>query len=473
MLSSRFASNPVNLRLSGPFFMEPWIKLPVVRKFVAGQLGILAILLLPINATAEELVIRPQAALGPLDNPLKGWCPYTDAGEITQPYSMVFQYVPWNRVEPREGEYRFKEWEDEAWNVALAQGKHVIFRVYIDYPKLKSGMPDWLVRQGVRMTPYDEHGGGLAPDYDDPRMIAAMEKFIAALGQRYNNNPRVAFAQLGMLGFWGEWHTWPKEKLYASPETERRVIDAFRKALPDKRLMVRYARDYAGRQPWIGFHDDMFPQDTDNGEAWSFLAGLRLSGRTENWKTAVVGGEMVPNQARKWLGKDFELTKKMARASHFSWVGPYCPTLERKNENDAEFNRRSEELVRMLGYEFRLTEILTQSTVESGGKLSVTLRGVNQGVAPFYYPWPLAISLLDTNNQVVKTFETDIDVRKWQPGDFTESANVRIDVPSGDYRLAIGIIDPWTRKPAIRFANDLPIVNGWSILSTIQVTTED
>jgi hypothetical protein len=441
---------------------------PMVWKLLFGLLSCVVFLLLPTNAVAEELVIRPAAAPGPLDNPLKGWCPYTDAGEITQPYSMVFQYVSWKHLEPKEGEYRFEEWEAEAWNVARAKGKHIIFRIYVDYPKLESGMPDWLIQQGVRMRPYKDHGGGLAPDYDDARMILAMEKFIAALGRRYNKHPRVAFVQLGMLGFWGEWHTWPKAKLYASRKTEQRIIDAYRKAMPDKSLMVRYGRDYAGKQPWIGFHDDMFPQDTDNGKDWSFLAGLRATKRTENWKAAVVGGEMVPNQAGKWLGKSFVQTKKMVTATHFSWIGPYCPALER--ETSPEFQRRSEELVRMLGYEFRLTEIRTQSSISSGGKLSLRIRGENQGVAPFYYEWPLAVGLLDTNGELVKTFASSVDIRTWQPGNFDESVSVSVDGPPGEYDLAIGIVDPWTGQPSVQFANRLPIVDGWSVLSKIHVT---
>lgn len=461
----------MNCRLSKRHLIHRSIVQTRSLRFLATFLVGLTILQAPTIVVSEELIIRPQAAPGPLDNPLKGWCPYTDAGEITQPYSMVFQYVSWKELEPREGEYRFKEWEDEAWDVALAKGKHIIFRVYVDYPKLPSGMPDWLIEKGVSMRPYKDHGGGLCPDYDDARMISAMEKFIAALGQRYNQHPRVAFIQLGMLGFWGEWHTWPKEKLYASTKTERRIIDAYRKALPDKSLMVRYARDYAGQQPWIGFHDDMFPQDTDNGEDWSFLAGLRKSSRMDNWRTAIVGGEMVPNKAGNWLGKGFDQTKTMVRASHFSWIGPYCPALERNSDDD--FKQRSNELVRMLGYEFRLTDVRLQSTFKSGETLTVQLRGVNQGVAPFYYRWPLALCLLDTNSQVVKTFETDVDIRSWKPGDFASSAKIQIDASPGNYRLAIGIIDPWTKQAAVHFANRFQKVGGWSILSKIQVTTEN
>jgi hypothetical protein len=89
----------------------------------------------------QELRVRFAPAPGPLNNPLKGWCVYTD-GPIYQPYSMVFRYVSWRDLEPREGEYRFAEWERKTWEVPQARGKHIILRVYADYPAMASGLPD-------------------------------------------------------------------------------------------------------------------------------------------------------------------------------------------------------------------------------------------------------------------------------------------------------------------------------------------
>ncbi|MBT4667778.1 MAG: hypothetical protein HOB63_14790, partial [Opitutae bacterium] len=40
---------------------------------------------------------------------------------------------------------------------------------------------------------------------------------------------------------------------------------------------------------------------------------------------------------------------------------------------------------------------------------------------------------------------------------------------AGAYRLALGIEDPWTRKPAIRFANDLPVVQGWTVIGEVEI----
>lgn len=438
----------------------------------AGLAFLILSLTSPLAANASppnpaETIIQPLPAEGALDNPLKGWCPYVDAGPIRQPYSMVFQYVSWRELEPIEEDYRFAEWEQK-WEVAAAANKRIIFRIYIDYPSRPSGLPQWLREAGVPETAYTDHGGGRAPDYNHPKMISAMERLIAALGKRYNNHPRVAFVQLGLLGFWGEWHTWPRSELYATPETEQRVIDAYRKAFPDKLLMARTAHNYAGRQKWIGFHDDMFPEDTDNGQDWSFLAVIRAASRTDNWKTAVIGGEMVPNQARKWLGTDFETTRAMLDRAHFTWVGPYCPALER-NE-DPVFLERSQQLVRSMGYDFQIREVKHASRVSAKTPLRVTLSGRNLGVAPFYYPWTTEWALLDSQGNLVQSQTTTWDIRRWLPGDFSESATLSFDVPPGSYQFAFGIRDPWQDRPAIRFANDLPVINGWSVLSTIEMS---
>jgi len=427
----------------------------------------IALVVIPVaGLSAEDVVVRPRPADGPLDNPLKGWCPYTNAGTIHQPYSMVFQYISWRELEPVEGDFRFDEWE-ASWNSKGAQDKHVIFRVYIDYPSLPSGLPEWLRKAGVKESAYEDYGGGKSPDYNDPRMIDGMERLIAALGKRYNKNPRIAFIQLGLLGFWGEWHTYPRTELYASPETERRVIDAYRQAFPDKSLMVRYARSYAGQQNWIGFHDDMFPEDTDNGQDWSFLAGIRKANRIDNWKVAVIGGEMVPGKAEQWLGKDFETTTKMLERSHFTWVGPYCPALE--STKDKTFRQHSEQLVRKMGYEFQITEVTHPANVKGKQTARLSLKGKNNGVAPFYYPWSVEWALLDSDGNAVSIAKTDWNIRKWLPGEFAERTELAFDAPPGTYRLGLGIRDPWKDRPAIGFANDVPTTEGWTVLSEVRV----
>ena len=381
------------------------------------------------SAPPVEVVVRPEAAPGPLDNPLKGWCPYTDAKAIQQPYSMVYMYASWKELEPTRGKYEFDRWEKRAWAVPAAQGKHVVFRVYADYPSKPSGVPDWLKAEGVKFTKYDDHGGGQSPDYDDPKLVAGLERLIEAMGRRYDGDPRVAFVQLGLLGFWGEWHTYPRLDLSPGAETERRVIDAYHAAFPHKLLMARTANRDAGRRPWLGYHDDMFPEDTDNGQDWSFLAVIRKAKRDDNWKRAAMGGEMVPNAASKWLGEGYARTREMIDRSHASWVGPYCPALE---DDTPESRSRSEALVRRLGYQFRLEEVRHPARIREGETLRVAIRGMNEGVAPFYYPWALKLALIGEEGKVVWASHANCDIRGWLPGAFRADLEAKVAAPRGN-----------------------------------------
>lgn len=407
------------------------------------------------------------SGIGPLDNPLKGWCTYTDAGPIHQPYSLVYRYVSWKELEPNQGDYRFDAWEKRAWNDSLTQGKHIVFRVYLDYSGQPSGIPDWLLAQGLHTRPYSDYGGGRSPDYDDPRLVAGLERLIAALGRRYDRNPRIAFIALGLLGFWGEWHTYPHSDWFASAATQRRIVAAYHRAFPHKIVMARYADGAPGQQPWIGYHDDLFPSDTAGPEAWNFLPQMRKAGRTENWKQAAIGGEMEPGKANRWLGDGYGKTLSALTAAHFTWIGPYNPALA--SEQNSEFLARSQELVRRMGYQFALRELRYPPQLARGEKLMLTLRGENQGVAPFYYPWPVHLALLSADHRLIGTWRLPTDIRTWLPGRFTLRAAPVMTTRAGHYLLAIGILDPMTGQPAIRFANDLKTVRGWTVLSEFTI----
>ena len=416
--------------------------------------------------SSDQVVVHPEAAPGPLDNPLKGWCPYTDANPIRLPYSMVYFYAPWNELEPTEGQFEFEKWERAAWSVPEAKGKHVVLRIFIDYPSKPSGLPAWLKNE-VKLTRYEDHGGGLSPDYDNPRMVTAMEHLIAAMGRCYNNNPRVAFLQLGLLGFWGEWHTWPRGPLrqarHRAPDHRRlppcvsrqnahgAIRQGPRRLAKLARLPRRHVSGRHGQRKGL-----VVPERPQ-----------RATGRDSNWKHAAIAGEMVPNQAKQCLGPHFDDTLRLADRGHFSWVGPYCPALE--GNTSSEFRKAADSLVRRMGYQFRLTEVRHSAEVPAGTKLRIKIVGLNEGVAPFYYLWPGELALLSDAGKLAAHIPLRCDIRTWQPGPFELESDVALDAPAGRYKLALGVIDPWTSQPAIRFANNLTTQDGWTVLSTVSV----
>ncbi len=404
-------------------------------------------------------------APGPLDNPLKGWCPFVGVGsQFDQPYSMVYFNVKWRDLEPKPGEYKLEEWERKFWDLPAAKGRHIVFRVNVDYPTETTGVPQWLLDQGLKMTPYTDHGGGKSPDYTDPRFQRAMLSFIKALGQRYDNNPRVAFIQVGLLGFWGEWHTWPKTEMFAPEKFQREVLDGMLKAFPHTKLMARNPSTTAGKYTTLGFHDDMIPQDTLGPEEWKFLPGILANNLGGNWKQYPRGGEMVPGAANQYMGKEYGTTVRAVNDVHFSWIGPYCPALQKSPSQ--EYRDNCEALVRRMGYQFSLKDASVEFDGQQG---ALVLNGFNDGAAPFYYPWKLKAALVRPDGTVTNEQDTDVDIRTWQPGKFHVETHFALNAPTGTYRLAIGIIDPYTSKPRIDFASKLDHVQGWQVLGQVRV----
>lgn len=418
----------------------------------------LAVTLLSL-LTQTQAVSLP-AGPGPLDNPLKGFASYCDPGiPLNCPVSMAYEYASLKELEPQEGQFAWDQWEAK-WNEQPAKGKDVVLRVVLDYPHEPVDVPQWLIDKGVRMNRYDEFGGGLSPDYENPDLRKAMLDFIRAFGRRYDHDDRVAYVQLGMLGHWGEWHTYPRTELFASPRVQSEIVQAMHKAFPDKPLLARNASYASCQLPWLGFHDDMIPQDTLGPEDWKFVSQIRNGGVSGNWKTEPLGGEMVPEAAAQYLGKDWSLLQDAVRTAHFTWIGPYCPAMLR-NPSDEQLDR-IHKLVRMLGYQFRLkTARLSPESLE--------VDGVNEGVAPLYANWKAVFVLIDARGRIAQRLDTAADPRTWLPGEFTARASAPMTAPAGTYRVGFGIVDPQRNQARIRFANDLDAVDGYTILGTVRL----
>lgn len=175
--------------------------------------------------------------------------------------------------------------------------------------------------------------------------------------------------------------------------------------------------DYAScRQPWLGFDDDLIPEDTLGPVEWHFLPSLERAAQAENWKVAPTGGEMVPGQAEKYLGSDWATTLESVKKVRFTWIGPYSPPLA--PAKTSEYKARAEELIRKFGYEYRLTSVAVPAKVRAGHSVSVNIHGANQGVAPFYYPWQIELALLSPDGKVAGRFTQPDALRTWLPGLF-------------------------------------------------------
>jgi len=87
------------------------------------------------------------------------------------------------------------------------------------------------------------------------------------------------------------------------------------------------------------------------------------------------------------------------------------------------------------------------------------MKWANVGVGKLYRKHPLVLYLLDADGKTVARQEQEkADPTRWLPGE--HSVEAALAVPAmlrpGQYTLGIALVDPLTKKPAIRLAIEAP-----------------
>ena len=435
---------------------------------------------------AEPVVFHPAYAPAPADNPLKGFVPYAGQGREF-PHSLEFSYLPLAALMTGPTNFNWEPLERLLDGIA-SRGCQSVFRIYLEYPRKPSGVPKFLIEAGVQLRAWTNKNTqplppalDHTPDYEDPRLRAALTNFVAALGARYDGDPRVGFITAGLLGTWGEWHCYPHTEWFASKQVQAEVMDAYEAAFRKTPVLLRYpagdsdSAHAPNARRRFGYHDDSFAWATlETGrkqDSWFYLAALRQAGPAalERWRTAPIGGEIRPELwSCLWKaegcqqGQDFA---RCVRETHATWL--MDSSTSRSMQPDER--ERAVAAARSLGYELQVTEA---SAALTGRRLEVAVTITNLGVAPFYAGWPVSVVAVGVAGGEVGS-ELPFQLNELMPGTAaTCSGSLDLaKVSAGKVALLLGIPNPLKGGRPLRFANadqdrDRP---GWLTLGTIQV----
>jgi hypothetical protein len=305
-----------------------------------------------------------------------------------------------------------------------------------------------------------------ALDWNSPQFKGRLEKMIGKMGTAWDNDPRVAYVEMGIYGKWGEHHT-PK-----IPADIMAIMgEGFKNSFANKLVMQRNYWDFKNYSFGIYWDSFAHADQTDHAEGI-----LKLGSR---WENAVIGGECAYDWGN-WTtqpGPDAtasvsepvhriyikNLIKKL-HINHLGWIDQY-------NQADVVAVTGAAELQKVMGYRFVIKEFTYPRRIEPGGKLEIAFKVMNTGATPFYYNWPVEVSLLDskTKDLIWKTKLHNTDIREWLPGDKWSSGSNCYEIPAeiysvkesfalpagigkGIYILALSILDPAGDKPTVRFA---------------------
>lgn len=418
----------------------------------------------------EEGVVGPQMFTtypteypGALRNPMKGFRPDTIPNNYNEKYATITRsYLRWNELENDLSDTieRIKEVCDQKWADVEQYGIKVIPRVYLDW----DGQP------GNEYWPADMTVG----DYSSEQFKERLVRLISRLGECWDDDPRVAWVQMGFIGRWGEHHN-----PHPTPEIQVLMGDAFTQAFQNKKFLVRHADEFTDYDVGVYWDSWAHIQQIDKP---AHGAGIKaLNEATDRWRTHPIEGETAYNwgQSATQPGNDPDDTLsdpihreylidtiRDLHCSGLGWIADYNPS-------NSAVSAGAEEVQKAFGYRFVITSITCDRRADPDGSLSIAFSVINTGSAPFYEDWPLEFSLLDpdTGDLVWRTLLDGVDIRQWHPGDdWDKDINVYLDpalvheievnvslpgvsrLPEGEYLAALAIVDPIGQRPSIRFA---------------------
>ena len=402
-------------------------------------------------------------------NPGQGWSSMGGESSLRRMEKLVnvgaiYARLTWAQLEPREGVYDWKPLDD-----LLACGERhglpVSFRIMCVN---RSGGPEydtpkWVFDKGARQDPFEigvrpwrktgtsplaaqpKH----APHFDDPIFLEAHERFIKALGGRYDGNPLLGGLDLGSYGNWGEWHCSglpPNVPEKLCRDAEGRILDPQpKRAYVASRtypleIRTRYADAYLNafrKTPLVFMSDDWEVMKHALGEGPLPRVGFRRDGVGSPWHfTRWIGTApytALPGMGTVWRTKPvwFEFYARAGDMRKRGWDIPFsiewmltnhvtvvntCPFVPETLKDDDPLRPLMRRIDLYAGA--RLVPASASVTFENG-VLSVSLAGENKGVAPIHLPYEAVYAFKSADGQTVAEHVSASDPTTWLPGPFS------------------------------------------------------
>jgi hypothetical protein len=186
--------------------------------------------------------------------------------------------------------------------------------------------------------------------------------------------------------------------------------------------------------------------------------------------TGIVTGEFCGSEqgAREGFDDRFDLNLDFIVRNHWSFIGPAGGSLLVASGTLLDKARTA---YKRMGYRFRIQMASWYDPASTRLSLSITI--INEGSAPFPYPWPVHIAFAQSGALAadIEISDAHWDCRTWMPGTAVLTAKVPLLLTPGVYDILFYILDPDTHQPGIRFANTGHDGNNRYNLGSVTVVT--
>ena len=477
-----------------------------------------------IEVKDGRVTVNPAEYLYAIRNPMKGLREFFGPGydkvrdEYPYPYgSIIKEYMQWNMLENNEsdGVDKIIAYSNHRWQGVEDINVKVIPRIYIvwmepwhggyaknTYTDNPDDLNGWHWPSDIPGETYDEDdlNAPIIGGYCHPTFQERVKKLVEKAGQAWDNDPRVAYVEMGIIGEFGEHHDPDITTVWAPhdqpnhvenrtwlPGIEKVLGDAFTAAFKNKKVMVRYAYEFKDYE--FGIYWDSWSQPQEIVRGYEEMKKLG-----DRWKTQPIGGEITWNWGDLARFKSFEevvadkdtreYVMEQIRNLHCNHLGG----ITWADFNEPEFRKNAEILQKAMGYRFIINEFSYPKEIKVGAQFPISFKVVNSGSSPFYYNWPVEVALLDpeSHQKVWGKILEEVNISEWMPGDnwsvdehkyqiapptYHIRKNISIDAPiaKGKYILALTVLDPAGMQPSLRFANENYFEGGYHPMGYIGI----
>ncbi|MHB1699366.1 MAG: DUF4832 domain-containing protein [Acidobacteriaceae bacterium] len=422
----------------------------------------------------------------PIDSqPFRGMLENKDYPATTIAYLRIY----WRFIEPQEGVYR---WDiiDNALQTARQRGQTLMLRIAPYGVDAASDVPAWyrsithevlvaepskdnkatwkrpLAANGPSWESYDPHW---MVDPMNPAYAHYFGGMVRALGERYDGDPDLNLVDVSIVGPWGE----GAGTSLLTKQVREGLMDSYLDSFHETPLVVQPADPqtdrYALAKANVGWRADCLGDMGGFKKTWNHMTdyypeAIIEDGLSDAWKKAPVTMEACWVM-QTWQDKGWDIRYIMDQAIKWHVSSFNAKSSAVPKDLWPEVNR----WLQRMGYRIALRRFSYPAVIGPNRRLAFASWWENEGDAPCYREFPLALRLSSSKTSVV--LATKADIRTWMPGDslYNESVFIPADLPDGNYELSIAIVDPTTRQPKVKLASEGLEPDGWYRLGEVKV----
>jgi hypothetical protein len=354
---------------------------------------------IPYYSTNDVTILGAPNFTAGIGNPLKGLAGgprYSKTSPLPNKVPLAIEFYNIGLDEIMIGSNLFN-WtlHDKFIKESASRMMHVVISVYIHWPGKPLRLPPHLSD-----IPLYDTDNGLSPNYGEPRLVNAMKQFIVAWGKRIDGDTRVAAIHIGLLGFWGEGHTYPDVTLI--PESTKQTIAKwYRRSFTKTQVQARYPGPNADG---FGLYDGSLAYSTLDGAAnggkavsWFMYPQMLKAKQEDTWKQNVMGGETRAELQKIIFTDDYAARteyrqdyKECIDTLHISYTLHHDAF--QKGGYSGYVLRNANAIHEYMGYAFYVSEVTaTLSSPSNSGTVDIAVEVSQIGVAPFYYDLNLVL----------------------------------------------------------------------------------